>query len=148
MRQILLEDAAHFRRNLTVPDFALFSCGMMRGMRSSALALAAVGVLGVVYITARSAGLIFGGHIGARFAGARRWCKKHLGWCLLPQAGSALVVALLANERILDVGKRLLPMTIAATVVFEIVGPIFTQYHLITCVKQEKLRDRLQQSFD
>ena len=103
---------------------------VLAGLRLELVALPSVGLLGVVYVFARSLGLILGGRLGASFAKASPEVQKHLGWCLLPQAGVALGLALLAAERIPDTGKRLLPMIIATTVIFEIVGPIFTQRHL------------------
>ncbi len=87
-------------------------------------------MLGIVYIVARSAGLIFGGRLGAKIARAPPVVQKHIGWCLLPQAGVALGLALLAAEKIPKIGERLLPLIIATTVIFEIVGPVFTQHHL------------------
>lgn len=110
------------------PFLAVFF--VMAGLRLELDVLATVGVLCVVYILARSAGLILGGRLGSRIAGAPAVVQKHLGWCLLPQAGVALGLALLAAERIPEVGERLLPMIIASTVLFEVVGPIFTQHHL------------------
>lgn len=55
--------------------------------------------------------------------------QEHLGWCLMPQAGVALGLALLAEEKLPEIGERLLPMVIATTVIFEIVGPVLTQHH-------------------
>ena len=62
--------------------------------------------------------------------GAPEVVQKHVGWCLLPQAGVALGLALLAAERIPGAGETVLPLIIAATVVFELVGPATTWWHL------------------
>ncbi len=110
------------------PFLAVFF--LLAGFRLELDALADVGLLGIVYIFARSVGLIFGGRLAATVTESPPEVQKHLGWCLLPQAGVALGLALLAAEKVPQIGGRLLPLIIATTVVFEIVGPIFTQRHL------------------
>lgn len=79
---------------------------------------------------------------GAHFAKAPQAVQKHLGWCLLPQSGVALGLALLASDRLPDVGERLLPMIIATTVCFEVMGPVFTQRHLRMAGEAHSLRVR------
>jgi Kef-type K+ transport system membrane component KefB len=111
---------------------------VLAGFRLEFVALASLGLLGIVYVFARSAGLILGGHLGARIVGAPAIVQKHLGWCLLPQAGVALGLALLAAERLPEVGEQLLPLIIASTVVFEIVGPIITRHRLRLASKIEQ----------
>ena len=93
-------------------------------------ALASVGWLGMAYIAARVAWLIVGARVGAKVMALPQVIQRHLGWCLLPQAGVALGLGLLAAERLPEVGSRLLPLIIASTVVFEIIGPMFTQRQL------------------
>jgi Kef-type K+ transport system membrane component KefB len=110
------------------PFLAVFF--VLAGLRLDVDSLAGVGLLGIVYVLARSCGLILGGRLGARLAGAPPVVQKHIGWCLLPQAGVALGLALLAAEQLPEIGERLLPLIIASTVIFEIVGPIITQHRL------------------
>ena len=87
-------------------------------------------ILGLVYVIARSAGLILGGKAGANIAGAPEVIRKHVGWCLLPQAGVALGLMLLACERLPDARATILPLIIATTVLFEVTGPFFLHWHL------------------
>lgn len=103
---------------------------VMAGFRLELDALKSIGLLGITYVLARTAGLVLGGWLGANLGDAPPVVRKHIGWCLLPQAGVALGLGLLAAEKIPDIGQRLLPMIIATTVIFEIAGPIFTQHHL------------------
>jgi len=119
-----------FHAILGASDPFLIVFFVLAGFRLELSALAGIGLLGAVYIVARAAGLILGGRLGARFAGAEAKVQRRLGWCLLPQAGVALGLGLLAAEKMPEVGGRLLPLIIASTVVFEIVGPWFTQHHL------------------
>lgn len=110
------------------PFLALFF--VMAGFRLDLGTLANVGLLGIAFVLARSFGLVLGARIGASLAHAPKTVRKHLGWCLLPQAGVALGMALLVAERLPEYGQRLLPLVIATTVFFEIVGPIVAQRHL------------------
>jgi len=49
---------------------------------------------------------------------------------LLPQAGVALGLALLAFERFPELGKTILPLVVGTTIIFEIIGPPITRFHL------------------
>ena len=103
---------------------------LLAGFHLQVDALADIGLLGIVYILSRAAGLVTGGRLGAKLAGEPLIVQQHIGWCLFPQAGVALGLALLAAEKLPDVAEGILPLVIASTVVFEIVGPLFTQRHL------------------
>lgn len=118
----------HAIEGATDPFLAVFF--VLAGFHLEIDALQSVGLLGVVYVVARSTGLILGGRIGAKIVRAPRVVQARLGWCLLPQAGVALGLVLLAAERIPETGQQLLPIVIGSTVVFEIVGPALTQHHL------------------
>jgi Kef-type K+ transport system membrane component KefB len=92
--------------------------------------LSAVGWLGIGYLLLRSAGKVLGGALGGKLAHmepAQRWW---LGAALLPQAGVAIGLSLLAADRFPDVADDLLAVVITATVLFELVGPILTRLAL------------------
>ena len=88
--------------------------------------LRTIGLLGLTYLVARSAGKIIGAGFGARLAGASIVVRKHIGWCLIPQAGVALGLALVIAERFPE-GSRVLTVIVGTTVVFELLGPLFTR---------------------
>ena len=50
-----------------------------------------------------------------------------MGVCLLPQAGVAIGMALLASQRFPELKDTILPIVIGSTVVFEITGPALTR---------------------
>ncbi|MDZ7732622.1 MAG: hypothetical protein U5R31_05425 [Acidimicrobiia bacterium] len=50
---------------------------------------------------------------------------------LLPQAGVALGLALLAAERVPGAAETVLTVTVVGTVVFEIAGPVLTRLALL-----------------
>ncbi len=90
-------------------------------------ALAQVGLIGAVYMVCRLIGLIGGARLGGQLAGAEPAVRKWMGLALLPQAGVALGMALLVQQRFPAIGEALLPLVIGATVVFEITGPMATR---------------------
>jgi len=48
----------------------------------------------------------------------------------MPQAGVALGMALVVIERRPDLGEIILPVVIASTVLFELIGPVLTRIGL------------------
>ena len=89
--------------------------------------LFAVGWIGLVYILARTAGTYCGAGIAGRFVGAEKVIQRWMGVCLLPQAGVAIGMALLASQRFPELKDTILPIVIGSTVVFEITGPALTR---------------------
>jgi hypothetical protein len=53
-----------------------------------------------------------------------------MGLALLPQAGVALGMALVATQYLPEIGDAILPVVVAATVIFELIGPIATRVAL------------------
>jgi Kef-type K+ transport system membrane component KefB len=82
------------------------------------------------YVLFRLLGRIAGGVLGAVVAGKALGFGARTGLALLPQAGVALGVTLIAAERFPDLATTILPTVVAATVIFEMIGPIATRYTL------------------
>lgn len=89
--------------------------------------LSAVLPLAGLYILLRTLGRCIGSWPGARLANLDPSFGKWMGVSLLPQAGVANGMALLASSAIPAVKPILLPVTIMATIFFELVGPIITR---------------------
>jgi hypothetical protein len=53
-----------------------------------------------------------------------------MGLAMLPQAGVALGMALVAMQRLPTLGEIIVPVVVGATVIFELVGPVFTRLAL------------------
>jgi Kef-type K+ transport system membrane component KefB len=92
--------------------------------------LPAVGLIGAVYILCRATGKFVGARLGAEIASADRSTKDWMGVALLPQAGVAIGMALVAANHFPEQRDILLPIVIGSTVFFELVGPIFTRLAL------------------
>lgn len=86
-----------------------------------------IGLTGSVYIACRILGKISGAALGGRIAGIKDGSKQWLGAALLPQAGAAIGMALVASSFFPEYKTTVLPLVIATTVFFEIIGPLFTR---------------------
>ncbi|WP_421053244.1 cation:proton antiporter [Leisingera sp. D0M16] len=84
------------------------------------------GWTGLLFLLLRIAGRLGGGIIGAKLAEVPRKEAKWYGPALLPQAGVAVGMALVAGEQFPEWASVLMAFTIASTVVFEIIGPPVT----------------------
>ncbi|MGD8998774.1 MAG: cation:proton antiporter [Granulosicoccaceae bacterium] len=87
------------------------------------------GWIGASYVVLRIAGRLAGGWFGGMAVGDPA-CGKWIGVALMPQAGVAMAMALVSMQHFPQWGQKILPIVIATTVLFEIVGPILTRYAL------------------
>ncbi len=87
-----------------------------------------IGLLGLAYIVFRVAGKLIGAYLGASDPGGMgSRMRKYFGLGLIPQAGVALGLALMAREQFPNVGETIFSTIVATTVVFELAGPIATR---------------------
>jgi Kef-type K+ transport system membrane component KefB len=93
-------------------------------------AMREVGMIGVVYILCRAAGKLLGARIGCQFSNAEQETKNWMGIALLPQAGVAIGMALVAANHFPEYRQVLLSVVIGSTVFFEIIGPVLTRLAL------------------
>ncbi len=93
--------------------------------------LVAVGLLGPAYILLRTAGRLLSSLAAGRMSGAPPAWGRWMGPALLPQAGVAIGMALVALDRVPDISDTILPIMIGSTVVFELVGPVLTRRALV-----------------
>jgi Kef-type K+ transport system membrane component KefB len=93
--------------------------------------LSTLGLIGSVYIISRIMGRIGGAYAGAVIAGTDKSIKKYMGLALMPQAGVAIGLAMMAKANLPNTGGAILNTIIATTVIYEILGPVATRYSLI-----------------
>lgn len=103
---------------------------ILSGISLEPSSLKTLGAIGVAYIIARCIGKILGAKIAAHFTQAPLKVARHLGACLLPQAGVAIGMALLVGEKFPEIGESVLTLTVATTVLFELTGPLITRWSL------------------
>ncbi len=125
-------------REIDSPLYLIFFVLAGASLNLDVLGTASVLTLG--YIAFRSLGKIVGASLGARIVKASSATKKYMGLALIPQAGVALACALLAKEAIgAPWGDRILTITIASTVIFELIGPWATKLALFKAGEIEEL---------
>ncbi len=138
--------------------FILFFC--IAGAHLKIGELPSLGAVGLVYIAARSAGLIGGSRLGALIGRTEPKIRKWVGLGILSQAGVAIGLSLIVSERfgelarnpavseavsrfaaahpdtsriVFDpraVGGAIITVITATSIVFEIIGPILTKIAL------------------
>lgn len=115
--------------------FIVFFC--LAGAHLDISKLPTLGLLGVTYIVARSAGLIGGARLGALFGHVEPKIKKYIGLGILSQAGVAIGLSLIVNHEFsklgpeaAEIGAKVLTTITATCIVFEIVGPVLTKFAL------------------
>lgn len=118
---------------VSMPAYIIFF--FIAGATLQVKLLPAMGLLGLVYILCRSAGLIGGAFAGATLSKQTPIIRKYLGVGILSQAGVAIGLAVLAAAEFRPLGDEgrnvavAVVNTIAATtIVFEIIGPIGTRF--------------------
>lgn len=118
----------HAIEDIEWPIMSLFF--ILAGASLDFEALWEVGLIGLVYVGSRVIGKLIGANIGARLAHAAPQTRRWMGIALLPQAGAAMGMALVAANQFPQYHQILLTVVIAATVLFEITGPILTRLAL------------------
>ncbi|MBW8001302.1 MAG: CBS domain-containing protein [Planctomycetes bacterium] len=82
----------------------------------------------LVYVTLRAVGKIAGAWWGGKYSGAPKAVQKYLGICLLPQAGVAIGLAILAGHQFnAEFGKIIIMVVMTGTFIMEIVGPMLVK---------------------
>ncbi|MCK9222383.1 MAG: cation:proton antiporter [Limnochordia bacterium] len=111
------------------PIYILFFA--LAGAKLQLSALQEVGLLGIGYVLARSIGKLAGNYLGGLLAHAPDSVRKYLGFAMLPQAGVAIGLAIVAVERFPQFGGVIMTTTLAAIFVYEVIGPVGAKYALV-----------------
>lgn len=126
----------HEIESIEWPFMAIFF--MLAGASLQIVTLVGLGVVGIVYILTRALGKIAGAWLGAQLSGAGPQVKHWMGIALLPQAGVAIGMALLAANRFPEHAQLILSLVVATTVFFELLGPVFTRLALHRTASRDK----------
>ena len=113
---------------VTAPIYVMFF--VVSGAELNISILPSVGLIGILYIVARVIGKISGAFIGAAIMKAPDVIKKYIGFTLVPQAGVAIGLALLASKVLPEYGQTIRAVVLCATLIYELVGPAVTKFAL------------------
>lgn len=115
----------HEIENIEWPFMVIFF--VLAGATLELKMIADVGLIGIVYILCRILGKYIGARVGGQISRADQGVKNWMGIALLPQAGVAIGMALVASNNFPEHRQVLLSLIISSTVFFELFGPIFTR---------------------
>lgn len=111
---------------VTPPIFMMFF--VLSGADLKLSVLGAVGLIGLVYVLFRVVGKWLGAWLGSRVTHAESKISRYLGWTLIPQAGVAIGLSLIASQVLdADMGAKIRAIILTATLVYELVGPLITK---------------------
>lgn len=111
---------------VTPPIFMMFF--VLSGADLKLSVLGAVGLIGLVYVLFRVVGKWLGAWLGSRVTHAEQKISRYLGWTLIPQAGVAIGLSLIATQVLdADMGAKIRAIILTATLVYELVGPLITK---------------------
>ncbi len=113
---------------VTPPIYLMFFVVSGAGLNISILP--EVGLIGVVYIVTRFVGKVFGSYYGSVITKAPDTVKKYLGLTLIPQAGVAIGLSLIASRGLPMYAQPIRAVVLSATFVYELIGPILTKVSL------------------
>lgn len=100
---------------------------VMAGAVLDVAQLWALGGIGAGYVLLRIVARIIGGWLGAWLAGAPPDQRAWIGPALLPQAGVAVGMALVAAQSFPQYADVIVTLTVGTTVLFEVIGPPITR---------------------
>ena len=122
---------------VTPPIFALFFILAGAELQLSVFAEVSVVILGLAYLAARFAGKFTGAYVGARVMGAPAAVRRYLGFCLFPQAGVAIGLALFlrgssmvatAGADVQRLVTQLVNIVLLSVFINELIGPLISRF--------------------
>lgn len=120
-----LDKVMYLVERITPPIFIMFF--VLSGAELHFDVLLTVGGIGVIYILGRVIGKLFGAYLGAEIAHGSKNVKKYLGLGLIPQAGVAIGLSLVAASVVPAYAKEISAVILSATFVYELIGPLITK---------------------
>jgi len=115
----------HAIKNIQSPFLVLFF--ILAGASLNFSDFMTVGVIGAIFIGLRIIGKIAGGWLSGRLLGMSGPNARLIGTAMLPQAGVAVGMALIVSQLLPQYAETIMAVTIAATALFEVLGPLATR---------------------
>lgn len=114
---------------ITPPIFVCFF--VLSGADLNLSNLKSVGIVGIGYVVSRVIGKYLGSMVSTKISGFDQSVQRNLGLTLVPQAGVALGLSLIAANIIPgDHGQYIRTIILGATIVYELVGPLLAKFAL------------------
>ena len=115
-------------QDIESPLYLLFF--VLAGANLEIASLRVIGLAGISYFFARLIGKFTGAFLGSTISKTPKLIRKYIGLGLVPQAGVALGVALIAKANFPEIGNTIFSTIVATTIVYELIGPILIKIGL------------------
>lgn len=119
------DSIADLADSITPPLFMMFF--VVSGAELNITILPKIGIVGVIYLFMRVGGKMLGASLGAIITKADKTVRKYLGPTLIPQAGVAIGLTLVAQSVVPEYAAQIRAVILCATLIYEIVGPAITK---------------------
>ena len=113
---------------ITPPIFMIFF--VISGAELDISIIPSIGIIGIIYIVFRVFGKYIGAWLGAVVMKSPRVVKKYLGWTLVPQAGVAIGLTIVAERVVPEYSDQIRAVILCATLIYELVGPVISKLAL------------------
>jgi hypothetical protein len=107
-----------------------------------------LGVIGIAYTLARSAGKIAGARIGLRGADVPPRVRQQLGYCLISSSSLAVGLTIQIRSAFPAYAATVTGVVLAAIVIFEVIGPLLTRRALILTGEAQTIPQPLREVSD
>ncbi len=113
---------------VTPPIFLMFF--VISGAELDITILGSIGLVGIIYLIFRVMGKIGGATLGALIMRSEKKVVQYLGLTLLPQAGVAIGLSLVATTVVPEYGTTIRAIILCATLIYELTGPVISKIAL------------------
>lgn len=93
--------------------------------------LKSIGLIGIVYVVMRVAGKMLGAFVGGKLTHQDAATCKYLGPTLMPQAGVALGLIMVAQKLVPQYGPAIRTVILCSTFIYSILGPSVAKWSLV-----------------
>ncbi|MFA9375475.1 MAG: cation:proton antiporter [Lachnotalea sp.] len=114
--------------NFTPAIFMIFF--VISGAGFEIAALPAIGIIGILYVVLRVVGKVAGAWFGGKITKQEDKICKYLGPTLMPQAGVALGLIVVAGKIVPEYEAQIRVIILCSTFIYSIIGPIAAKFAL------------------
>ncbi len=133
------DEIADIADNMTPPLFLMFF--VVSGASLDISVIPKIGLVGIIYVIVRVIGKAFGAYLGARIMKAPKEVCRWLGPTLIPQAGVAIGLTLVAQQTVPEFADTISAVILCGTLIYEIIGPAVTKFSLVKAGEIKTAKD-------
>lgn len=114
---------------IEIPIFITFFA--LAGARFELYRLTEIGFIGLIYAFTRVVGKVLGTRLGGKLGNASETVKKYLGMCLMPQAGVAVGLIVIAQHIYPQASGFILNTLLTSVIISALIGPVLSRIALV-----------------